>query len=119
MSSNPTPKLSEEAFEDKIYPERTYAIKVGCGTLLIIFEREKDGRFHKIRIPRMKDFNCAVTARDALARDATYKMRRDPKQLIKDLKGSKAHHCEHYNITCKAYSCEDAMARVIEREISQ
>jgi len=101
------------------YQSKTYAIKCGCGNLYITIEYNEDGSFHKVRLPRNTKFNCSLVMRDSLAKGATYKIRRDPKQFVKDNKGSKAHACEHYNITCKAFSCADAVARVVEREISK
>ena len=95
---------------------KTYAVRVGCGNLFITIEYNQDGSFHKLRIPRNTKFNCSLIARDSLAKQATFLGRRDPQQLIKDLKGSKAHACKNYNITCKAYSCPDAVAQVITKE---
>ena len=102
----------------KIYKSKTYGIKVGCGTFFCIIDYNSDGSIHKVRIPRNTKFNCSLITRDSLAKQATFQIRRDPKQLIKDLKGSKAHACEKYNITCKAFSCSDAISKVVDREIS-
>lgn len=99
------------------YKEKTYGIRVGCGNLFIMVEYNTDGSFHKIRIPRNTKFNCSLVIRDSLAKQATFQGRRDPKQLVKDLKGSKAHCCKNYNITCKAYSCSDAVAQVLKKEL--
>jgi len=101
------------------YKSKTYGIKVGCGTFYCTIDYNADGSFHKIRIPRNTKFNCSLMMRDAMAKGATYKIRRDPKQLIKDLKGNKGHCCEKYNISCKAYSCSDALSKVVERELSK
>ena len=99
------------------YPSKTYAVRVGCGNLFVIVDYNQDNTFHKIRIPRNTKFNCSLVIRDSLAKQATYQGRRDPAQLVKDLKGSKAHCCKNYNITCKAYSCSDAVAQVIKKEL--
>ena len=106
----------EEPFTS-LYKSRTHGVKVGCGTFYITVERNQDGSFHKVRIPRNTKFNCSLMSRDALAKQATFQGRRDPKQLVKDLKGSKAHACKNYNITCKAYSCNDALSGVIKKEL--
>jgi len=57
--------------------------------------------------------------RDSLAKQATFQVRRDPAQLIKDLKGSRAHACKNYNITCQAFSCSDAVAQVIKSVLDE
>jgi hypothetical protein len=110
-------KSIHEDMQD-VHLARTHGIKVGCGNLFIVVEYNKDGSFHKVRIPRNTKFNCSLMMRDALAKDATYKIRRDPQQLIKDLKGNKAHACKNFNITCKAFSCADAVAKAVENEVS-
>jgi hypothetical protein len=101
----------------KSYPSKTYCIKTGCGNLYITMEFNHDGSFHRIRLPRNTKMNCSLIMRDSLAKSATFKCRREPAQFVKDNKGSKAHACEHYNITCKAYSCNDAVAQVIQKEL--
>jgi hypothetical protein len=101
------------------YKSKTYAIRVGCGNLYVTIDYNQNGSFHKIRIPRNTKFNCTLIARDSLAKQATFQIRREPKQLIKDLRGNKAHACKNYNITCKAYSCSDAIAKVVQKEIDE
>jgi len=95
-------------------PSSTHRVRTGCGNLYICIDFNQDGSIHKIRIPRNTKFNCSLIVRDSLAKQATFQVRRDPAQLIKDLKGSKAHACEKYNITCQAFSCSDALAQVIQ-----
>lgn len=113
------PKTDQEHDLDfTCYRSKTYGIVVGCGRIYITIDYNPDGTFHKVRIPRNTKFNCSLVIRDSLAKQATFQGRRDPKQLVKDLKGSKAHACKNYNITCKAYSCADAVSKVIDREIS-
>jgi len=101
----------------KTYLSKTYCIKCGCGNLYITIELNSDGSFHKVRLPRNTKFNCSLVMRESLAKAATFKCRREPEQFVKDNKGNKAHACERYNITCKAYSCADAVAQVIRREL--
>jgi len=110
--------MTEENLNFKSYPSKTWGIKVGCGVLYISIDFNEDGTIHKVRIPRNTKFNCSLIHRDSLAKQATFQVRRHPKQLIKDLKGSKAHACKNYNIVCKAYSCSDAVAQVIEEVIN-
>lgn len=113
--------------EDKIYNSKTYGIKVGCsgepvnaGRLYITLIYNKDGSFHKVMIPRNTKFNCSLIIRDGLAKEATYKARRDIPQLIKDFKGRKPDMCcDNYNITCQAFSCRDAIAKVFNNEIKE
>ena len=90
----------------------TYGIKVGCGTLFIIVDYNKDDTIHRIRIPRNSKFKCDLVMRDVLARQSTFEVRHDPSQLVKDLKNQT---CAEYHVGCKARSCFDAMARTIER----
>jgi hypothetical protein len=94
----------------------TWCVRCGCGNLYITV-LYKDSKPWKVFIPRNTRFNCSLMMRDALAKDATYKIRRDPKQLIKDLKGNKAHACKNYSIVAKAYSCADAVASTIEKAL--
>jgi len=97
------------------WKSETYRIKVGCGNLYCTVIFNADGSIHKVWIPRNSRFNCSLITRDSLSTQATYQARREPSQLIKDLKGSKAHCCEKYNITCQAYSCSDAVAKVVAK----
>jgi hypothetical protein len=110
------PSIPDEPLDFNTRKSKTYGIRVGCGNLFIIVEYNADGSFHKIKIPRNTKFDCSLIARDSLAKQATFQGRRDPKQLVKDLKGSKAHCCKNYNITSKAFSCSDAVAQVIVKE---
>jgi hypothetical protein len=110
------PETNEVEYLTRFYKSKTYGIAVGCGRIFICLDYNSDGSFHKIRIPRNTKFNCSLIVRDSLAKQATYQARRDPKQLVKDLKGTKAHACKNYNINCQAFSCSDAVANVIRRE---
>ena len=108
-------KKTEISFGD-VRPEETLAIKVGCGTLYIIIEHDDKRRFKRLSIPRNTKFYCPLTTRDALAKLCTYQGRRNIKQLIKDLKGSKwDNKCDKYNITVEAASCWDAVAIALSR----
>lgn len=96
---------------------KTYRVQVGCGNLYVIIDYNNDGSFHKVRIPRNTKFHCPLIVRDGLSREATYKGRRDIKQLIKDFKGRKPDACcDKYTVVSKAYSCRDAIAQVFEKE---
>ena len=112
--NKPIHEAGKDEYLTRFYNSKTYAVRCGCGNLYITIDYNQDGSFHKLRIPRNTKFNCTLIARDSLAKQATYQARRDPKQLIKDLKGNKAHACKNYNITCKAFSCSDAVAQVIK-----
>jgi hypothetical protein len=101
------------------WQSKTHKVAVGCGNLYIIVDFNQNGAIHKIRMPRNTKFDCDLIIRDSMAKQATYQVRRDPAQLIKDLKGNKAHACKKYNITCKAYSCSDALAQVIQEIVSK
>jgi hypothetical protein len=95
------------------YNSKTWNMWVGCGSLFItvIFNEEK---IEKIIIHRASKFICDATFRDALNRIATFQVRRSPLQLVKDLRGSLNHHCETYHVGCTAYSCSDAVAKVMK-----
>lgn len=96
--------------EWKEWKSVTYGARVGCGTLFIIVDYNADDTIHRIRIPRNSKFQCDLVMRDVLSRQSTFQVRRDPAQLIKDLKGQQ---CAPYYAGCKARSCFDAMAQVI------
>jgi hypothetical protein len=114
--TSPVSEVVQEQYLDRFYNSKTYAIRCGCGNLYVTIDYNTDGSFHKLRIPRNTKFNCTLIARDSLAKQATFQARREPKQAVKDLKGNKAHACKNYNITCKAFSCSDAVAQVLRRE---
>lgn len=104
-------------------PSKTFCVQVGCGTLRLIVDYKEDGIIHKIRFPRLKDFDCSQTMIEGLCKTCTYQSRRDMKQTIKDLKGREDKACKRFNIACKsamkkgklgAYSCADGIARVLE-----
>ena len=92
------------------FPNHTYRIRCGCGNLYIIIVHDEKRRFKRLFIPRNSKFNCDLVLRDSLARIATFEGRRSLRQAIRDLRGSRAHHCDKYNITCDATSCSDAVA---------
>lgn len=95
------------------YPSMTYGIKVGCGKIYITITYDEKGRFKRVFIPRTSKFHCPIVTRDGLARLATYGGKRSIKQTIRDLRGSLGHYCDKYNITCQAYSCQDAVSKVL------
>ena len=96
-------------------PSVTYGIRVGCGKLYITICSDKQRRFKRVFIPRNSKFSCDLTVRDGLARLATFQGKRSIRQLVRDLGGSKGHHCEKYSVSCEAASCQDAVAKSISR----
>lgn len=96
-------------------PAMTYKIRCGCGNLYIIINHDEKRRFKQLFIPRNSKFRCDLVTRDGLARIATFEGRRSLKQVIKDLRGNKAHHCDNYNVTAEAASCQDAVALALQR----
>jgi len=96
-------------------PNSAFKIKVGCGNLYIVICHDEKRRFKRLFIPRNSKFYCPLTTRDGLAKMATFQGKRSIRQLIKDLRGSKAHHCDKYNITAEAASCFDAVSKVLEK----
>ncbi len=117
------PGLSDEYIKKPFSdfdPSKTYKVKVGCGNIYITIVYNKDGSIHRVRLPRNTKFNCSLIFRDGMAKEATYKARRDMPQLIKDFKGRKPDLvCDNYNINCQAYSCRDAIAKVFEYETKE
>lgn len=107
------PKLRGGDFDSM--PSQTYKTRVGCGNLYITICYDEKRRFKRLFIPRNSKFHCDLIVRDGLARQATFQGKRSLKQLVKDLRGSKAHHCDKYNITAEANSCQDAISKTIAK----
>lgn len=97
------------------YPSCTYCIKVGCGKLYITIMYDSARRFKRVFIPRNSKFKCDLVTRDGLARIATFEGKRSLKQAIKDLGGSRANHCDAYNVSCQAASCSDAVSIALKK----
>lgn len=104
---------------------KTYKVYVGCGHVYVTVDF-KEGALYRVRINRnSKDLKCPFTAIETINRNATYKARRDPRQLVKDEIGSERHACDAFTVAVKArikrgelaaYSCSDAVARCLLRE---
>lgn len=113
-------------FGENYKPSNTHCMKVGCGNLYITIVKHRNGHLDRVLIPRNskyytpddnsdnKGFRCPEIVRDYLSRGATFGIRRDLDQSIKDLRGSIAHACNQYHVGCKAYSCQDAVAKVLK-----
>jgi hypothetical protein len=110
-----TETTTEKGGDLEFAPSTTYGIKVGCGRLYVTICSDNQRRFKRVFIPRNSKFHCDLTVRDGLARMATFQGKRSLKQLIKDLRGSRGHHCDNYNVTCQAASCQDAVAQTIKK----
>jgi len=93
---------------------KTWGMRVGCGRLYITVDFTEEDKIERICVNRASKFVCDATFRDAINRIATFQVRRSPYQLIKDLRGNMNHHCELYHVGCTAYSCSDAIAKVIK-----
>ena len=105
------------------WSSKTVKVITGCGNLYITIDYKEDGTVHKVKLQRNSKFACPITVRESLGKQATFQARRDIKQMIKDLKGDKDNSCDKYDITIKnetekgrltAFSCSDAVARVLE-----
>lgn len=114
-----------EQIDLKSNPSKTYKIVTGCGNVYITLDY-KDGKIDRIRFQRNSKLKCPITMLDALGRQTTYEIRRDVEQAIEDLRGGEDHRCDTYSIVVKsalkqgklaAYSCQDAVAKVLEREL--
>lgn len=113
MITETTPKIEGGDFDSM--PSATYKIRVGCGNLYATICYDEHRRFKRVFIPRNSKFKCDLVVRDGLARLATFQGKRSLKQLVRDLGGSKGNHCDNYNVTCEAASCQDGVAKVISR----
>jgi len=99
--------------QEGVSPSTTYGIKVGCGRIYVTILYDEKRRFKRLFIPRNSKFYCPLTTRDAIARLATFQGKRSLRQLVRDLRGSKAHYCDKYVIGCEATSCFDAVSRAV------
>jgi hypothetical protein len=106
---------------------KTFKVLTGCGNIYITADL-KNNVLHKIRMQRTSKLHCSPTVLNSLFRSVTFETRRDISQAIKDHKGSEDDVCEKFNITIKAqmrggilaaYSCTDAIARVLEKIVEE
>lgn len=107
------------------YKSKTYRVITGCGNLYVTIDYNEDSSFHRMRMQRNSKMKCSLTLREALARDATYKLRRDGDQFIKDHKGE---ICEMNNMKVKVAkkkgeiagtSCSDGVACLVEKILNE
>jgi len=109
-------------------PSETFKVLTGCGSIYITAEFVEKS-LHKIYMQRCAKLHCSPTVLNPLFRSSTFTSRRDIKQAIKDNKATfdtktgQIECCEKFNVTIKtamkygqlaAYSCSDALARVLE-----
>ncbi len=108
----------------------TTAVQTGCGKLYITVVKH-EGQILKVITHRKSNFECDLTFFDALNRQTSFQTNRELEQTINDLRGAEGqkegHFCRKYGIQVRsaikqgmlgAYSCADAVARVLEREIA-
>lgn len=109
------------------FPSKTYCVKTGCGKLYITICKN-DGQILKVISNRKSAFRCDLTFFDALNRQTSFMTNRELEQAIDDLRGGEMHKCKNFNISVKsawkrgelgAYSCADAVARCLERELNE
>lgn len=119
------PKVVQE-FDIEFKPSKTFCVIVGCGKIYITCDMTEKG-LHKIRMQRTSKLKCSVTMLDTLFRASTFQCRRDIKQAIKDHRENETGACQAFNIAVKsamkqgklaAYSCTDAIGRVLERVLA-
>jgi hypothetical protein len=92
------------------WKSQTFKYKVGCGNIYFVVDFNDSGTVHRIRVARNSKFRCSLVMRDVMSRQSTFQVRREPAQLVADLR---EHQCEEYYSGCQARSCYDAMAKVI------
>ena len=114
-----------EHLDFKTVKSKSYKVLTGCGNIYITCDFNGGNTLHKIRMQRTSKLHCPYTVLSKLYRSATFQGRRDIKQAIKDHKESEEDACVKFNIQVKsamkkgelaAYSCSDAIAKVLERE---
>ena len=118
--------MTEEGFTYK--PSKTWKVLTGCGNIYITADFTTGG-LHKIRLQRSSKLKCPLSVLTPLFRSATYQSRRDIEQSIDDHKAKldpqsgQMDCCDMFNASVKgawkrgelaAYSCSDALARVLE-----
>ncbi len=114
----------------EVWDSKTYKVRVGCGNVFITIVKN-DGQVIRVITYWKTTFHCDVTFFDALNRQTSFQTNRELEQAIKDLKGNdsqkEGHFCCKYSVSVKgyikqnklgAYSCADAIARVLEKEIA-
>jgi hypothetical protein len=120
-------RISETEFD--WWPSTTTRIFTGCGHMFITVCRD-EGQIERVITHRKSVCKCDLTFFDALNRQTTFMTNRELEQAIEDLRGSdhpkEGHFCREYNVSVKsamkqgrlaAYSCADAISKVLEREI--
>jgi hypothetical protein len=112
---------------ENIRKSKTYKVVCGCGNLYITCDY-KDDKLHKVRLQRTSKLLCSLSVLDPLFRSVTFETRRDIRQAIKDHKGREDLKCKQFNIKVKAamkkgelaaWSCTDAIARVLEKVLEE
>jgi hypothetical protein len=110
----------------KTLNSKTTKILVGCGWIYITCDYSEDMTLHKVYMQRTNKLHCSPSVLTPLFKSCTYTSRRDIKQAIKDYEGSEVDACEKFNIAIKskmkqgelcAYSCSDAISRVLKNEL--
>lgn len=115
----------------EFFNSRTYQIYTGCGNIYITICKE-EGQIVKTIIHRKSVCRCDLTFFDTMNRQTSFQTNRELEQAIMDLQGNdhprEGHFCHNYNITVRgkikqgllgAYSCSDAVARCLKREIDE
>ena len=114
----------------EFWNSRTYKVLTGCGSLFVTILNE-EGAIIRVIAHRKSCFECDITFLDALNRQTTFATNRELEQAIYDLKGNdtpkEGHYCRKFHAGVKgiikrgglgAYSCADAVARCLEKEIT-
>ena len=115
--------------EFDFWQSKTYRVYTGCGNIFITV-CSVEGQIVKVILHRKSTCRCDLTFFDALNRQTTFMTNVELEQVVLDLIGNdlpkEGHFCHNYNITVKskikngelgAYSCSDAIAKVLKREM--
>jgi ribonucleoside-diphosphate reductase alpha chain len=78
--------------------------------------REEDGTLFEVFLSHGKAGGCAQSQCEAIGRLVAYSLRigGDAGEIVKELKGISCH-----SRTEKIYSCSDAVAKILEKEIGE
>ncbi|MCM8793803.1 MAG: vitamin B12-dependent ribonucleotide reductase [Candidatus Omnitrophica bacterium] len=115
----------EERFAPRPRPEvmrgTTTKINTGCGNLYITINEDEEGHPFEVFMQMGKAGGCAASQLEAIGRLVSLALRSgiDPVPIIEQLRGIRCPSPSWENGGTRIFSCADAIARVLERRLSQ